>query len=495
MVAKNKVYILLPLFVWLCQLVAIDIPAAAKDIFTTSRTGTCFVFLSKSAAEGRRHPYQKVLENSPYLKDDRVRQAIAQYQTIDWPRMEFDGYPESRMAGRSLEDLALIAAMRSQNIAEWQQQMAGFLPLASLNIVANALHTIEPAFLDLVWNPAKTRLDSHLIALNQYANAHSMQATLKKAATLYGTPLSAENNFTILLNPIINSNFFTAFPVQQLLVVDLPLETKDYASILSVAFHELCHTMYAEQPPQTQFRLEGFFLPRNKKNTPDYSHAMAYLWLDEALATALGNGYFYKEQTNTLDPEPWYDDGIINRYAKAIYPIVNTWMEGDTTAGRQVAYQQMALAFAKAIPQAESNPWVLMPFAHTVVDSRANDNLFDPEYWLVPLGKVFGRQRSTRTISPIGAEAIEMLAAGPAPGVVVVSHQHAKQYKKLADAIPGLKGVLKTTPLLTSKGIKEATFYIRTDSHGRSWVIVNLPRPEDAAKVVSEMGHYGIRIK
>lgn len=53
----------------------------------------------------------------------------------------------------------------------------------------------------------------------------------------------------------------------------------------------------------------------------------AYHYIDEALATALGNGYAYKALAGEIDSADWYNDAYINAYAKAIYPLVEEYVD------------------------------------------------------------------------------------------------------------------------------------------------------------------------
>ena len=54
-----------------------------------------------------------------------------------------------------------------------------------------------------------------------------------------------------------------------------------------VIFHELCHSLFKAQPMALQKELDSWFL---SLRTP---HAIfAYRYYNEALATALGNGWF-----------------------------------------------------------------------------------------------------------------------------------------------------------------------------------------------------------
>jgi len=93
----------------------------------------------------------------------------------------------------------------------------------------------------------------------------------------------------------------------------LPFDKKNI-SWYGVVLHEIAHFCYGSSD------LIPEFLLKMKKDDEIYGK-FASQYLNEALATAIGNGYVMKKIKRN-DKRSWYNDKIIDKYAHAIYPVV-----------------------------------------------------------------------------------------------------------------------------------------------------------------------------
>jgi hypothetical protein len=85
--------------------------------------------------------------------------------------------------------------------------------------------------------------------------------------------------------------------------------------------HETYHILYDEQPIEVKTEIDNYF-KENKSKCRNY----AYQLLNEALATALGNGYVYEKLDGKIDTEDWYNKKYINLMAKQMYPLVKEYI-------------------------------------------------------------------------------------------------------------------------------------------------------------------------
>lgn len=104
----------------------------------------------------------------------------------------------------------------------------------------------------------------------------------------------------------------------------LEIRTRDVPETqVQVVFHELSHDLFARMPAERRALWASWFLSRGPGG------AIAWEVLREALPTALGQGVAEATLARKLwdMKQPWYHIEIVDRYAKAIYPLVKRAIE------------------------------------------------------------------------------------------------------------------------------------------------------------------------
>jgi hypothetical protein len=96
---------------------------------------------------------------------------------------------------------------------------------------------------------------------------------------------------------------------------------------------------------------------------------MALCWLDEGLATAIGNGICYKDMTGHLEKQPWYQDPIIDTFARAITPAVEQYFLSKAPADLMVmaTFQRH---FLREFPTYMRRAEILFPYEYVVAPNR-----------------------------------------------------------------------------------------------------------------------------
>ncbi|HLM59529.1 MAG TPA: hypothetical protein VK308_01875, partial [Pyrinomonadaceae bacterium] len=102
---------------------------------------------------------------------------------------------------------------------------------------------------------------------------------------------------------------------------------------IDVAVHELCHFFYDNMKPGNRAELERKFFAANRA-----SAIPAYNLINEALATAFGNGIIARSVTPTAQFEKYaarknsfYNNDAIDRAAKAILPMLDEQLKNKRT--------------------------------------------------------------------------------------------------------------------------------------------------------------------
>lgn len=105
------------------------------------------------------------------------------------------------------------------------------------------------------------------------------------------------------------------------------------AQRIDVAVHELCHFFYDNLKPENRLALEGKFFGANRA-----AAVPAYNLMNEALATAFGNGIIARAvaapaafDRYAARPNSFYNNDAIDRAAKAILPLLDDALKNKKT--------------------------------------------------------------------------------------------------------------------------------------------------------------------
>jgi hypothetical protein len=442
-----------------------------------SRTGTLLFALNRVKEPGRRHPYRTVF--AALLKEPDFEAVLSKLNSsLEYLQINKEGYPENRYNYFTTEKAVTSAAYRASDISDFAKRVEALLPPDQLEVLLKAMHEFEPAFDSLLWQPSLSKLDSHKRAINNFLEAKSINSLLESASSLYGTPLPEGTEYTIYLNPIPStSNFSTAIPIDNLLLCDLNLSNKKYEQFIPIAFHEICHTLFARQPLATQHRLsDAFFGSKTKTKQNLYSYP--YFWLDEALATTLGAAC-YKKLTGQPDTSSWYNDPIINEYAHAIYPEVEKRLNGRKTIDDSAFANHCYNQFTKTFPNWQKNGILLLDH-YTLACA---DSLMDPwrkAYFSHPELD----SRSSYSSTPLQDEkSMEIITKNLTISIILIPAQiKEKTIAYYSSKIPSLG---KALPFQKWKRIGKGTSYVFfTDANQHPWLLIATRKSEDLSELI-----------
>lgn len=315
-----------------------------------------------AGSHGTSSTFKDFIEKHP-ANDLKFKEAIEEYKKINIHyTVSRDDYPTSRNHGVSTYDLVVASAVNSKNLTDFKLNCLGFLPLETSQNLTQLLRDIESYYDTMVWNENKPKLEKQLQELSKFENVNIQ--IFNRIKQFYDSSWTADVPFQVALYPIPGANgFITATPHVNNLCVAIFSDETDYNSKNGVVLHEMCHVLYKEQKIKKQFEIENHF----KENNTLYSK-FAYSYLDEALATAIGNGWAYKKVNHKLDDREWYADATINKFAKLIYPKVESYIEKDKSIDKEFLTHSVK-TFAANFPKAIQDYTIL--FNKTVV--YAND--------------------------------------------------------------------------------------------------------------------------
>lgn len=263
------------------------------------------------------------------------------------------GYPENRRQSISTFDLIVLNAANSFTLDEFKIKCLGIIPLEINQKLYKLLKKAEEKYDNLVWVQNKSKIEKQLFELSKFEKTNA--DIFNKIKIFYDSSWTTDIPFQVAIYPIPGVNgFSTATPHVNSLCVGVFTDEVDYASRNGVALHEMCHILYKEQKINKQFDIDEYF---NDNNTL-YSK-FAYSYLDESLATAVGNGWAYKIINNKLDEGEWYAEATINAFAKVLYPMVERYMQKGKSIDRSFIDEAIRL-FAHNFPKAIQDYSILL---------------------------------------------------------------------------------------------------------------------------------------
>ncbi len=296
-----------------------------------------------SGMQGTSSTYREFIDKN-LSKDKNFQQFVNDFKKINFnERIKRQDYPKSRGYGKSYLNLIVPQAVKSKNLQEFNERITGIFPVNEQISLLNILQKSESYFKKYVWNDSNPKVKKQLQKLKKYDKICS--EFFVKFSHFYQSSWSSEIPFYVSVYPIpVKSGTTTATPHGNALCVGILTDFDDTAGTISVSLHEMCHILYNEQSKEFQFELEKYF----KENPSPYSK-LAYSYFNEAMATVLGNGYAYKILNGKLDNSDWYNNSVINGFAKSIYPLTEKYLNENKSFDRNFI-NEIIEKFGKTFP-------------------------------------------------------------------------------------------------------------------------------------------------
>jgi hypothetical protein len=280
-----------------------------------------FQFLDNLSANAPPNVY-KTTFNASKFNVDNYKHLIAEYDqlNIDYG-YEYTNYPYAQKIGGSTASLLKRALINSNSIDEFKTASLGIIPNADLFKLSNLLTAFEPVYQELLYQPCKEKFDHQLNAISNLADSGKLSRFFNIGLKFYHSSWDEQIPFTIALYPLAGTLHFSATAFYNNAVVSVPVDLQDNNKLISVMIHEIFHILYDEETLDFKKYIENAFI-----NNPSRNSRYAYLLLNEALATSLGNGYVYGLLRGAEDTASWYRRQYTNLMAKKIYTLVKAYI-------------------------------------------------------------------------------------------------------------------------------------------------------------------------
>ena len=349
-------------------------------------------------------------------------------------------FPENRRQNRSTKDLIDIALVNSNTLDEFKNKTIGILPNSEQQKLVNVLKQTEKFYDNLLWNNNEQKLSNQKKELELYASKSS--EIFNKFQHFYNSSWTTDIPFIVTLYPIPGKRGnSTATPHANSLCVGVLTDETRHIERIGVVLHEMCHVLYDEQTKEFQHEIEKWF-DNNKSPYKQY----AYNFFDEGLATALGNGWAYKNLSGSIDTSEWYNNEYINGFAKELYPLVEDYINNNQQIDKQFIDKSIEL-FAKKFPNSVSDYGILLNRVSIYSDAETDLERAD---LMNTIGEKFQLSNVNSSSPILDKTSLELLKNSTQTQLVIISKNHKDNFNALRKMFPILSKINPTTNTIFS---------------------------------------------
>ena len=371
---------------------------------------------------GTSFTFKHQIDTSFLGKDPVFQNLVEEYKSLqlDYNYVK-QQYPSNRKHTTSTWDLLCVAAISSNTNEEFLNRIIGIYPNIDYLKLKHIVTATEPFYDRFIYTTYKSNIDDRLRELQ--GMSPKLNDLFEKFKLFYGSSWDKSIPFNLAIYPIIGrSGQTTATPHANCLEMGVLTHEEDVFDLLSIGMHEMSHVLFEEQPLLLQQQLDSAFT-----DTVSSFTKFAYHYIDEALATALGNGYAYKELAGEIDSAEWYSDAYINGYAKAIFPLVEEYVNSKKQMDKAFILKAIEL-FKQTFPNALYD---FDPLLMTTDVYFEDDETKEIDEIQTTLHQTF-RIYSSNTSIPMGdKESLAMMKSSKETQVIIIHKNQLQNVAKL----------------------------------------------------------------
>lgn len=234
-------------------------------------------------------------------------------------------YPVGQKMNLSFARLLEKYIVEQTPTTPFKKNAEGIFPDEYVKQYERMLELFRPVYEEIVGKPYANKIQLAIQLINKEKTEHRAEEVLKSIARFYGVEMK---DYKVMIYPFLDNyhTFGTSF--LNMAEVSLPIRSFEMRQAVVTAVHEISHLYYSEISNQFKRRIDY------EANNSTHTTARYSIWLlDEVLATAIGNGWAFKEMFNSTDDGVWYfRNKYINEASKAVASLVNSYFKD----GRQM---------------------------------------------------------------------------------------------------------------------------------------------------------------
>ena len=314
------------------------------EIGTSKIHGLIWYTFSNLGLQNYSPALKEITEKSKYA--DQVKQITSELKdVIKYLHLDFN-FPNSINGyrdGVSVINLFEIQSGYATTVDDLFLRLKGLMPQAEFIKLKRAILKLQPIYENLVWNPNEKHLKKMIKEIRLLSKNWDVNKKLQMCKLFYNSEWDRSENFKISFFPLPkNSKTSNGRSQGGFESVGLIIGDKNYLNRFSVVFHEMMHSLYQTQSnEQKQKILNSFNLETYDDDLP--FRLGAHYYLNEVLATALGNGWFYESSSGKYNQKSWYVDDFIDPLAKGVYDLTKKYLQESKSLDDEYIKKYIAL--------------------------------------------------------------------------------------------------------------------------------------------------------
>lgn len=327
-----------------------------------------FVFMQQLSEHYPDNVFKKTFQESKY-NTAHYKDIIAQFGqlAIDYS-YTFPAYPYGSKIPMQTRDMLKKNMVAAADINEFKRLSMGLMPNNILISLTQSMEAFIPVYHALIYDPNKIQFEKQLQEISTYAREQHIENYFETSLKFYNANWDKSIPFEIAFYPLPDANWFSGQAFYNNFICAIQTNLKDYKDLFSVMLHEICHIVYDEQSLEVKTAIHENF-SANKSNASNY----AYQILNEALATAVGNGYVYEQIAGAQDDNDWYYHKYIDQLARKIYPLVKEYISRNKAMDKDFIDQYIKIYesnFPGWINEAEN----IMTYRYVIAEDQQDFN-------------------------------------------------------------------------------------------------------------------------
>ncbi len=322
--------------------------ATERVEFVANRIHSLLVFVNNIAGDPFGSPAIKELFEKSSFNTNESKQKIKQLEVLDsaFERyITFSGVPKERKSGLSVEKMIWMHSAFATSLDDLSQRTVGIIRYDEQSQFFEVLRYFEPIHDQLLWNSNSKELSQTAALFQKKSVQWKLDELFKKVVKFYDSKWPDAQKFRVSLFPIPKgSNYSMASSYGAFESVGVIMGEKDIEGRFGVIFHELCHSLYDAQSSEFQNQISKWY----QESQSPYSR-MTYSWMNETLATILGNAWAYSKVTGKIEKTSWYHQPTIDGFAKALYPEVLKYLDANQSIDQKFVETSIQV-FQKTFP-------------------------------------------------------------------------------------------------------------------------------------------------
>ncbi|MCD0469768.1 hypothetical protein [Flavobacterium sp. JAS] len=383
-----------------------------------------FVFLQNLSENYPENVFKTEFQKSKYCTE-KYKNIISKFDklTLDYS-YRFEEFPYGSKKSVQTEDILKKNLIESKDLKDFQVRSIGIISNKTLSDLAESILEFTPIYNELIYNPNKEKFEKQLQEITKYSNEHQIENYFETGLLFYNSSWNNSIPFEIAFYPLPNSKGFTAQAFCNNFISAIQTDLKSYKDLFSVMLHETFHIIYDEQSLEVKTEIDNYF-KENKSKCSNY----AYQLLNEALATALGNGYVYEQLDGKIDTQDWYNKKYINLMAKQIYPLVKEYINQKKSIDKDLIDNYIKL-YEVNFPNWINELDNIMTYRYVITENEKD---------FKTINQMFRYRSRSEYDSQITESSIEEMKKTPLTKMIIISKDNSEKLKLVKSKFSALK--------------------------------------------------------